>query len=214
MTELLGFDIVQLVQVIGYPGIFTTILAESGLFFAVSLPGASLLFTAGFLASQGYFNIWLLTALVMVAAVIGDSIGYWFGAWVGPKLFYHEDSRFFKKRYVEQTRRFYERYGTRTILFARFIPIVRTFAPILAGIGTMNYRPFLFYNIFGAILWGGGFTFGGYMLGKTIPGIERYVLLVVLVIIIISCIPLVTEWARHHRESLKTISESTPDEKV
>lgn len=214
MTELLGFDIVQLVQAVGYPGIFAIILAESGLFFAASLPGASLLFTAGFLASQGYFNIWLLAALVMVSAVIGDSIGYWFGKWIGPKLFYHQDSRFFKKRYVDQTRRFYERYGTRTILLARFVPIVRTFAPILAGIGTMNYRLFLFYNVLGAVLWGGGFTFGGHVLGKMIPGIERYVLLVVLVIIIISCIPLATEWMRNRREAGKNMSESTPNEKA
>ncbi|OGG45284.1 hypothetical protein A2673_01650 [Candidatus Kaiserbacteria bacterium RIFCSPHIGHO2_01_FULL_50_13] len=197
-------SLTEIVQIVGYPGIFAIVLAESGLFFAVSLPGASLLFTAGFLASQGYFNIWILTALVMIAAILGDTIGYWFGAWVGPKLFYNEDSRFFKKRYVDQTRRFYEKYGTRTILFARFVPIVRTFAPILAGVGEMEYKKFLFYNILGAVLWGGGFTFGGYLLGEVIPGIEHYILLVVLAIIVVSMMPLVVEWIRHRRKDADT----------
>lgn len=196
---MFDFDIVQLVQLVGYPGIFVIILAESGVFFAVSLPGTSLLFTAGLLASQGYFNIWLLSALVMCAAVLGDTIGYWFGAWIGPKLFYREDSRFFKKRYLEQTRGFYEKYGARTILFARFIPIVRTFAPILAGVGSMRYHTFLFYNVLGAVLWGGSFTWGGYLLGEIIPGIERYVLLLVVVIIVVSCIPLVYELLKSRR---------------
>ena len=204
MIDIFGMSLTEIVQIVGYPGIFAIVLAESGLFFAVSLPGASLLFTAGFLASQGYFNIWILTALVMIAAILGDTIGYWFGAWGGPKLFYNEDSRFFKKRYVDQTRRFYEKYGTRTILFARFVPIVRTFAPILAGVGEMEYKKFLFYNILGAVLWGGGFTFGGYLLGEVIPGIEHYILLVVLAIIVVSMMPLVVEWIRHRRKDADT----------
>lgn len=200
---MFGIDIIVLAQAIGYTGIFAIIFAESGVFFAPILPGASLLFTTGLLASQGFFNIWIVFPLVVTAAILGDAVGYWFGAWVGPKLFERENSRFFKKEYIEQTKRFYEKYGTRTILFSRFVPIVRTFAPILAGIGSMEYRTFLLYNIAGALLWGGGFIFGGYFLGEIVPGIERYILLIALLIVVVSCMPLVYEWwkLRHIQKS-------------
>src|SRR3989338_10242020 len=201
---MFGINIILLAQAIGYTGIFTVVFAESGVFFAPILPGASLLFTAGLLASQGFFNIGILLPLIITAAIAGDAVGYWFGAWVGPKLFAREDSRFFKKQYLEKTKHFYEKYGTRTILFSRFVPIVRTFAPILAGIGGMEYRTFFLYNILGAVLWGGGFTFGGYLLGEVIPGIEHYILLVVLAIIVVSMMPLVVEWIRHRRKDADT----------
>src|SRR5207244_639258 len=148
-------DLTHIIEVLGYPGIFGIVLAESGLFFGVSLPGGSLLFTAGLLASQGFLNIYILMVTVIVAAVLGDTIGYWFGSWVGPALWRRPDSRFFKKAYLEQTRVFFDKHGSRTILLARFIPIVRTFAPILAGVAQMNYRTFLYYNGLGACLWGG-----------------------------------------------------------
>lgn len=197
-----GFDLVQLIQVVGYPGIFAVILAESGLFFAVSLPGGSLLFTAGLLASQGYLNIWILLSTVIVAATLGDTIGYWFGAWVGPALWRREDSRFFKKKHLEQTRDFFEEHGSKTILLARFVPIVRTFAPILAGVGEMRYTTFLFYNFLGAVIWGGGFTIAGYFLGEAIPDIEKYLEIIVIGIVFVTVLPLVHHvWRAKRRKA-------------
>lgn len=184
-----GFDLIQAIQALGYPGIFAIVLAESGLFFGVSLPGGSMLFTAGLLASQGILNIWILLSVVIVAASLGDTIGYWFGAWVGPAIFKREDSRFFKKAYLERTRDFFDKHGARTIFFARFIPIVRTFAPILAGVANMRYPTFLYYNVLGAVVWGGGFTAAGYYLGEAIPGIEDYIALIVLGIMVVTFIP-------------------------
>lgn len=184
-----GFDLTQAIEILGYPGIFAIVLAESGLFFGVSLPGGSLLFTAGLLASQGLLNIWILVGTVLVAAILGDAIGYWFGSWVGPALWRRPDGRFFKKRYLEQTRTFFEKHGTRTIFLARFIPIVRTFAPIVAGIAGMHYRTFFFYNVLGAVVWGGGYTLAGYILGEVVPGIEDYLEFIVLGIIVVTMIP-------------------------
>jgi membrane-associated protein len=184
-----GFDLIQAIQALGYPGIFAIVLAESGLFFGVSLPGGSMLFTAGLLASEGILNIWILLAVVIIAASLGDTIGYWFGAWVGPAIFKREDSRFFKKAYLERTRDFFDHHGARTIFLARFIPIVRTFAPILAGVANMRYPTFLYYNVLGAIVWGGGFTLAGYYLGEAIPEIEDYIALIVLGIMVVTFVP-------------------------
>lgn len=204
-----GFDLSQAIEVLGYPGIFAIVLAESGLFFGVSLPGGSLLFTAGLLASQGLMNIWILSGTVLVAAVLGDAIGYWFGSWVGPALWRRPDGRFFKKRYLEQTRDFFEKHGSRTILLARFIPVIRTFAPIVAGITQMNYRTFFTYNILGAIVWGGGYTIAGYLLGETVPGIENYLEWIVLGILVVTMIPLLPHlWAS--RKGAKKPADASP----
>ena len=200
-----GIDLIQAIQVIGYPGIFAIILAESGLFFAVYLPGGSLLFTAGLLASQEILNIWLLLSIVIVAAALGDTIGYWFGAWVGPALWRREDSRFLKRKHLEQTRAFFDEHGAKTILLARFVPIVRTFAPILAGVGEMRYHTFLFYNILGALLWGGGFTLAGYFLGNSIPDANKYLEVIVLGIVFVTVLPLVHHvWQARRREKKYT----------
>lgn len=197
-----GIDLIQAIQVIGYPGIFAIILAESGLFFAVYLPGGSLLFTAGLLASQDILNIWLLLSIVIVAATLGDTIGYWFGAWVGPALWRREDSRFLKRKHLEQTRAFFDEHGAKTILLARFVPIVRTFAPILAGVGEMRYHTFLFYNVLGALIWGGGFTLAGYFLGTSIPDAHKYLEVIVLGIVFVTILPLVHHvWQARRRES-------------
>lgn len=201
-----GIDLVEAIQIISYPGIFAIILAESGLFFAIYLPGGSLLFTAGLLASQGILNIWILFATVITAAVLGDTIGYWFGAWVGPALYRRKNSRFLKQEHLEQTRLFFEEHGAKTILLARFVPIVRTFAPILAGVGNMHYSTFLFYNVLGALLWGGGFTLAGYFLGEAIPDIEHSLEYIVLAIVVVTMLPL----AHHVWKMRKVGATKTP----
>lgn len=196
MPFLPEIDLLALVQLIGYPGIFGIIFLESGVFFGFFLPGASLLFVSGVLAEAGIFNIWILAPMVCLAAVLGDNVGYWFGAKVGIKLFTRPDSRFFKQSHVDRTRIFFEKYGTRTIILARFVPVVRTFAPILAGVGGMNYRLFFFYNIVGASVWASGVTLLGYLVGSKIPNAAEYITPIVLLIIVITCIPLLLQWRR------------------
>ena len=183
----------QLVQAIGYPGIFAVIFAESGLFFGFFLPGASLLFTAGLLSSQGFFNPWILIPLVTLAAIGGDSTGYWFGKKVGIKLFLKPDSKWFHREHLSRAEHFYEKYGARTILFARFLPIIRTFAPIVAGIANMSYRTFLTYNIIGALVWATGITWLGYFLGVRLPFISDYLTFIILGIIFVTSIPIFLE---------------------
>ena len=185
--------LMQLVQIVGYPGLFAAVFLESGVFFGFFLPGASMLFTAGLLASQGFFNIWILIPLLTLAAILGDNVGYWFGKKVGVTLFFRQDSRFFKHEYLEKAKAFYDKHGAQTIFLARFLPIVRTFAPILAGITQMNYRVFFIYNILGAIVWGAGVTFAGYYLGVRMPYIEQYLMWIVLGIIIVTTLPILWE---------------------
>jgi membrane-associated protein len=198
MPDFLHIDLVQLVQLIGYPGIATIIFLESGVFFGFFLPGGSLLFTAGVLASASIFNIWILLPLLISAAILGDNAGYWFGAKVGIALFKREDSRFFKKAHVERAQAFFDRYGKRTVVLARFVPVVRTFVPILAGVGSMDYRVFFFYNTLGAFLWAGGVTSAGYFLGRVVPDAEKYLPPIILAILVFSSIPLIFEWWRRH----------------
>jgi len=177
----------------GYLGIGIIVFAESGFLFGLFLPGDSLLFTAGLLAAQKIFSIWYLTPIVIAAAILGDSFGYWSGHYFGPKIFTKEDSFFFRKHYVEQTRAFYDRHGKKTIILARFAPIVRTIAPILAGVGRMPYRQFLTYNIIGGGLWGGGITLLGYFLGAAFPAMEKYLSLIIIAIVVVSFLPIVLE---------------------
>ncbi|MDP3962687.1 MAG: VTT domain-containing protein [bacterium] len=179
----------KIITAFGLVGVILIVFAESGLFFGFFLPGDSLLFTAGFLASQGILPISLLLIGTFVAAVLGDSVGYWFGKKTGPALFSKEDSFFFKKRYMEKARIFYEIHGKKTIILARFMPIIRTFAPIIAGIGNMHYRTFLAYNILGGFIWSFGLTLLGYFLGRSIPGVDKYLLPIIIAIIITSLIP-------------------------
>lgn len=194
-------DLAALIETVGYIGLFGIIFAESGTIVGFFLPGASLLFTAGFLASQGYLNIFILVPLLGVAAVLGDNVGYWFGSHFGPRIFNREDSFFFHKKHVDRTREFYARYGTKTILIARFVPFVRTFAPILAGVGNMHYPSFLFYNILGALLWACGITTLGYTLGSVIPSAADYLELIVLGIIAATLTPAVYEYWKSRKSA-------------
>jgi len=183
------FDLESLIKTIGYFGIFGIVFAESGLLIGFFLPGDSLLFTAGFLASQGFLSITLLVVGTFIAAVSGDSVGYAFGKKVGPAIFRKDNSLFFNKKYILQAQEFYARHGGKTIILARFVPIVRTFAPILAGVGQMQYRKFFFYNIIGGFLWSAGLTYLGFYLGSVIPNVDKYLLPIVAVIILISISP-------------------------
>ena len=176
-------------QTIGLLGVIAVVFAESGLLIGFFLPGDSLLFTAGFLASQGVFSIaWLMIGCV-VAAIAGDNVGYAFGKRIGKKIFTREDSFFFHKDHLVRANTFYQHYGAKTIVFARFVPVVRSFAPIMAGIGEMHYKTFLFYNIIGGTLWVMGFTGLGYVLGSIIPNADHYLAPIIFLVIILSFLP-------------------------
>lgn len=183
------FDLEAFVKAAGYIGLFAIIFAESGLLIGFFLPGDSLLFTAGFLASQGFLDLGLLMAVTFVAAVLGDNVGYSLGNKFGPKVFSKDDSFFFNKDHLERSERFYARHGGKTIILARFMPVVRTFAPILAGVGNMRYPVFFVYNLIGGALWALGLPLLGYYLGSTIPDIDRYLLPIIAVIVLISILP-------------------------
>ncbi len=196
----------QLLITFGTIGLFLIVFAESGLFFGFFLPGDSLLFTAGLFAAQGTLNLPLILAGCFVAAVAGDQVGYWFGQRVGPSLFRRPDSRLFKQEYVGRAQEFFARHGAKTIVLARFVPIVRTFAPILAGVGGMPYRTFLSFNVIGGLLWAVGVTLLGFWLGNLIPDIDRYLLPIIVLIIAISFVPMALEWRKRRREPASQIS--------
>ena len=193
------FQIIPLIQGIGLIGIFSFIFAESGLFFGFFLPGDSLLFTAGILASSGYFNIGFLFLGSFICAILGDSVGYYFGKKAGPKIFSRQDSFFWNKKNIEKTNIFYKKHGDKTVTLARFVPIVRTFAPIMAGVGNMRYKTFLFWNVLGGFIWTGIMSFGGYFLGNYIKNVDKIILPIVLLIILISMIPILAQFIRTAR---------------
>ena len=182
-------NIKELVIWAGYSGITLMVFAETGLLIGFFLPGDSLLFTAGLFASQGMFNIYTLNLLLIPAAIIGDAVGYYIGKKSGEALYAREDSRFFKKKYLLQTKEFYEKYGGITIVLARFMPFARTFAPVVAGIGMMKYKNFAFYNFTGGILWVTSMTWLGYLLGATVPAVAKNLELTIILIIFISILP-------------------------
>ncbi|MEK6886432.1 MAG: DedA family protein [Nanoarchaeota archaeon] len=177
--------------------LFLIILSETGLVIAPLLPGDSLLFAAGTFAAIGSLNISLLFVLLVIAAIIGDSINYSVGNFVGSKVF-SKKSRFFRKEYLDKTKAFYDKYGGKTIIIARFMPIIRTFAPFVAGIGKMKYGKFIFYNVVGGIMWVTLFTFGGYYFGN-MPAVKENFSLVILAIVALSILPAVIEYIRNRK---------------
>ena len=187
-------DIIQTYGLWTYLLLFGIVFMETGLVVTPFLPGDSLLFAAGTFAALGSLNVWVLWALLFIAAVLGDTVNYWIGNKVGPKAF-EQDVRFLKKEYLERTQGFYEKHGGKTIILARFVPIVRTFAPFVAGVGTMHYGRFLSYNIVGAFLWTGIFIWLGYFFGN-IPFVRENFELVIVVIILVSIVPMVIEFVR------------------
>lgn len=182
-------NLITLIETIGYAGLGGIIFAESGLLFGVVFPGDSLMFTAGFLASQKFLNILILLPLCFVAAVGGDSVGYWFGKKIGPKLFNREDSIFFHKDNLMRANAFYEKHGGKALILARFMPIIRTLVPIVAGIGQMRYRAFIGFNLLGGLLWSVGMLMLGFTLGSVIPNIDHYLLPIIVFIILLSFAP-------------------------
>ena len=194
-----AYSLDSLIQWGGYGVLFAIVFAETGLLVGFLLPGDSLLITAGLLAANGTLNIWWLNGLLIVAAVVGDSVGYAIGRRLGPRLFTRQKSLLFNPAHVERTRRFYEKYGAKTIVIARFVPIVRTFAPVLAGVGGMEYRRFIFYNVAGGVGWVVSMTWVGYLLRQSIPNIGSYIHIVVPIVIVLSCIPIAVELLRERR---------------
>lgn len=186
----------------GYVLLFVIVFTETGLFVGFFLPGDSLLITAGLVASAGVLDVWLVNALLIVAAVTGDSTGYAIGARIGPRLFTRERSLLFNPRHVERTRQFYARHGAKTIVIARFVPMVRTFAPVVAGVGQMEYRRFLVYNVAGGVAWVTGMTWAGYLLGRSVPNIGEHIHTVVIVVIVLSLIPIAIEALRERRRRM------------
>ncbi|MNQ54158.1 Inner membrane protein YqjA [compost metagenome] len=196
VSALPGFDLQELIKWAGPIGVAAIVFAESGLLIGFFLPGDSLLFTAGFLVQIGVMpiNIHLLVFILFLAAVLGDNVGYTFGRRVGRKLFDRKNSRLFKKDHLEKAEAFYEKYGSKTIIMARFIPVVRTFAPIVAGTANMHYKTFVSYNIIGGLLWAAGLTYLGYFLGDVFTNrlgldIDQVILPAVAIIILISIMP-------------------------
>lgn len=183
------FDLVSVIRAVGYIGVFGILFAETGLLVGFFFPGDSLLFTAGFLASQGFLNIWILAPLCFVAAVTGNATGYAIGHRFGRGLFHRPDSLLFKKENLVRAEAFFERHGGKAIVLAQFLPVIRTFTPVVAGIGAMKYRHFAAFNMIGALLWAVGVTIAGFFLGSTIPNVDRYLLPIVLLIIVVSIAP-------------------------
>ncbi len=181
-----------------YAVIFLIIFCETGLVVTPFLPGDSLLFAAGSLAAIGSFNIWVLLVVLLVAAIVGDAVNYWIGREAGLKLLEGPLFRFVDKKHLEMANRFYEKHGAKAIVFARFVPIMRTIAPFTAGIARMDYPRFFHYNVVGALIWVVLFTFGGYLFGN-IPVVKDNFSLVILGVLVVSVLPVLFEWLRAHR---------------
>jgi membrane-associated protein len=192
---------------------FIIIFCETGLVVTPFLPGDSLLFVAGTFAAIGSLNLTWLVVLLTVAAILGDTINYWIGNYIGPKVFQMQNSRVFRKEYLDRTHQFYEKYGPITIVIGRFVPIIRTFAPFLAGVGSMTYGKFLTYNVVGGILWIASFTLGGYFFGN-LPFVKKNFTLVIIVIIVISVMPTVIEYIRQRRQAKAGRTSITPAAKA
>ncbi len=200
-----GVDLEGLILTIGLLGLFVIIFAESGLFFGFFLPGDSLLITAGVLASAypQQLPILFVVAVCFIAAVTGDAVGYTFGYRVGRRLYQRPDSRFFRKSHLLAAEQFYERHGGKTIVIARFMPFVRTFAPIVAGTARMQYRRFAMFNFTGAILWAIGLPVAGYALGEAVgEELDKYLLLILAVVVALSVLPTAIHVIRHNREEV------------
>ena len=193
-------DPVFLINTLGLFGVIAIIFAESGVFLGFFLPGDSLLFTAGLFSAEHYFSIFTLIILGSIAAILGDSFGYAFGRKIGPRIFVKDDSLLFNRRHIEKSKLFFERHGKKAVILARFMPAVRSFTPILAGVGKMPYKTFITYNIIGGVSWVIFMAGLGYFFGTLIPNPDRYILPIIVLIIIISILPSLFEFIRSYRK--------------
>jgi membrane-associated protein len=189
----------ELVQWAGLFGLAAIIFSETGLLIGVFLPGDSLLVTAGLLAARGYLNVYALAPVLTVAAICGNSVGYFIGRATGPRIFSRENSLFFNKKHAIRAHEFYEKHGRKTIVLAQFMPIIRTFGPVVAGVGGMKFRTFITFNIIGAVLWIWSMVAIGYFLGSYIPGIDQHIEIVVAIVVFISLLPGLISWYRGKR---------------
>jgi membrane-associated protein len=194
----------------GYIVIAAIIFAECGLLIGFFLPGDSLLFTAGFLASQHQVgvDIGVLSVVCGVSAAVGPLVGYWYGKALGPRIFSREDSFWFHRRHLQRAHEFYERYGARALILARFMPVVRTFAPVVAGVAAMDYRRFVVYTIVGAVLWAVGVTWAGYFLGSLIPDASKYLEYIVALIVVVSIAPPIIHLLRERARSKASLTRA------
>jgi membrane-associated protein len=202
-----------LVQVAGYIGLIAIIFVETGFFFGFFLPGDSLLVTAGLLIATGLdMSVYQLGIMLNIAAVAGDAVNYWVGRITGPRIFVRDESFFFKKKHVDRAHEFYEKHGAKTIVLARFMPIIRTFAPLVAGVAKMDYKVFAIYNVIGGTAWIWSMLFTGYFLGRYVPGIDKYIELVIIVVIFLSILPGILAWWRERRRQKQPdVSEAADD---
>jgi membrane-associated protein len=200
----------ELIRWGGYAVLVAIVFTETGLLVGFFLPGDSLLITAGLVAAAGGLDIWILSFSLSLAAIVGDSVGYAIGYRTGPRIFRKEESRWFSRKHLIRTREFYERHGGKTIVLARFIPIIRTFAPVVAGVGQMGYRRFLFYNVFGGIGWVVSLTWAGYLLGQAIPNIDRHVHFVIGIVVFLSVLPIGVEWWKARSRAKRGAAVSEP----
>lgn len=203
MLPFLDMTLPQMIEAIGYMGVFLIVFVESGIpiGLVLPLPGDTLLFSAGLLAAGGAFDLFPLVATIVVAAILGDSAGYWFGAKYGPKLFARKDALFLNERNLKRTEGFYQRYGRGALVIARFLPIFRTLVPIFAGVGSMSYGSFILFNVLGALLWGVSITILGYYLGALIPNIDQYLLPILGLVIVVSVLSGLWELHRAKKEN-------------
>ena len=200
-------DLPALIKWAGYAGLTAIVFAETGLLIGFFLPGDSLLVTAGLVSARGMLNVYTLGLMLNVAAAAGNSFGYMIGRMSGPKIFTREDSLLFSKKNVRRAQEFYARHGRKAIVMAQFIPIIRTFSPVVAGVGQMPYRQFLLISVLGTVFWVWSMLFTGYFLGTYIPGIDKHIEILVLTVIFVSILPALLSWWREKR---KTAAHAAP----
>lgn len=201
LHELLSrlYDVEAIIRWGGLAMICAIVFAETGLMVGFFLPGDSLLVTAGVFAAAGHLDVYSMLILVSLCAVVGDQLGYFIGQKTGPALFTREDSLLFKRSHILRAQAFYEKYGAKTIVIARFVPVVRTFAPVVAGVGQMQYRRFVRYNVFGGVLWVASMILTGYLIGTAVPDINKHIHVVIAVVIFLSILPAIIEVMRSRR---------------
>jgi membrane-associated protein len=195
------YNVPELIRLVGFYGIVAVVFAETGLLIGFFLPGDSLLITAGLFAARGDFNIATLIAALIPAAIIGNATGYYIGHRTGMALYQRPDSLLFRREHLKMTHDYYLKHGGKTIVLAQFIPILRTFAPVVAGVGEMGYRQFATYNVVGAVLWIGSMTMAGYALGRVVPNIEQRIHYVVAGVIAVSLVPPAIAWLKRRKAS-------------